>query len=177
MSVRLPEFIDPWHFAEIGKELSGHVRLTSLPRLREILVDQEGDAEFLLRFYKGENRQVHITGYVKAAPQLECQRCLEPVITPIASEMDVVVVEGYEEAKLLSEELEPLLAADKHIRLNEVVEDELLLALPQVPMHLEDECKAAYENFAGSLEQANGDSGEEKPNPFAVLEDLKSKPN
>jgi uncharacterized protein len=177
MSVRLPEFIDPWHFAEIGKELTGQVRLTNLSRLKGILLDQEGEAEILLRFHKGENRQVHIAGYVNADLKLECQRCLEPVTISVTSEVDVVVVEGYEESKLLADELEPLLAGDKRIRLNEVIEEELLLALPQVPMHPEDECKVAYENYEGSQEQADEEKVEKKPNPFAVLKDLKSKPN
>ncbi len=175
MSVRLPEFVDPWHFAEIGKELSGQVSLTNLPRLKEIVLDNEGEAEFLLEFVKGANRQVHIRGYVKAALRLECQRCLEPVATPVSSELYVVVVEGYEEAKLLSEEFEPLLAEDKRIRVIDVIEDELLLTLPQVPMHQENECKAAYENFDGSEVQMDEELVESKPNPFAVLKDLKSK--
>jgi uncharacterized protein len=177
MSLRLPEFIDPWHFAEIGKELTGHVSLTNLPRLKGILLDLEGEAEVLLRFNKGKSRQVRITGHVKADLKQECQRCLEPVTISVESDVDVVVVEGYEEAELLAEELEPLLAGDKRIRLTEVVEDELLLALPQVPMHPEDECKAAYENYEGSPEQAAEEEVEKKSNPFAVLKDLKSKPN
>jgi uncharacterized protein len=131
----------------------------------------------LLKFQKGKNRQVQITGHVKADLSLECQRCLESVTISVTSDVDVVVVEGFEEANLLAEEIEPLLAGDKRIRLNEVVEDELLLALPQVPMHPEDKCKAAYENYEGSEEQAADRTVEEKPNPFAVLEDLKSKPN
>ncbi len=174
MSVRLPEFIDPWHFAEIGKELSGQVRLTNLPRLDDVLLDREGEAKFLLRFYKREHRQIHITGFVKATLSMVCQRCLEPVSIPITSDVDVVVVEGYEEAKQLADELEPLLAGDNRIRLNEVIEDELLLALPQVPMHPEDECRAAYENFTGSHGQNVGESDEKKPNPFAALKDLKT---
>ncbi len=177
MSVRLPEFIDPWHFAEIGKELSGQIRLTDLPRLKEVLLDREGEADFLLRFYKGEKGRIHITGYIKAALSLECQRCLEPVSTSVASEVDVVVVEGYDEAKQLSDEYDPLLAGDRRIRLNEVIEDELILALPQVPMHPEDECKAVHERFNRSPGQANVEQGAKKPNPFAVLEDFKTEQN
>ena len=177
MSDRLPEFIDPWHFAEIGKELTGQVRLTNLSRLNGIMLDDKGDAEFSFSFHKGESRQVQITGYVRADLKLECQRCMQPVVISVASDMDVVVVEGYEEAKLLADEVEPLLAGEQRIRLSEIVEDELLLALPQVPMHPEGECKVTYENYEGSVEQAAEKVVEEKPNPFAVLKDLKSKQN
>ena len=174
MSDRLPEYIDPWHFAEIGKELTGQVRLTNLSRLDGILLDDKGDAEFLFSFHKGENRQIHITGYVKADLKLECQRCMQPVVISIASDMDVVVVEGYEEAKLLADEVEPLLVGEQRVRLNEIIEDELLLALPQVPMHPENMCKAEFENYEGSLQQVAAETEEDKPNPFAVLKDLKS---
>ncbi len=173
MSARLPEFIDPWHFAEIGKEVSGQVRLEDLPRLAGVLLDSVGVAEFTLRFYKGEKQRVHITGYVNAELKLECQRCMDAVSVPIATTVDVVVVEGYDEAMLLPDEQEPLLAGDKRIRLYEVVEDELLLALPQVPMHPVNECEADYTDFAGSSEEADAEQ-EKKPNPFAVLKGLKN---
>ncbi len=177
MSSHLPEFIDPWHFAEIGKEISGHAELAGLLRLVEVLVDNTGEVEFELRFRKGEKRRVHISGCVRAELSLECQRCLEPVRVPVATELDVVVVEGYEEAGMLGDEFEPLLAGDKRIRLTELVEDELLLALPQVPMHQRGDCTANAHNIGWSPEQVDEDEGQKKPNPFAVLADLKSKQN
>ncbi len=138
-------------------------------------MDQEGEAEFGLMFRKGEKQRIHITGYVRAALKLECQRCLEPILIPVATEVEVVVVEGFEEAERLSDEYEPLLAGDKRIRLYEVIEDELLLALPQVSMHPEGECKAASQNIGWSPEMADVDQGQKKPNPFAALADLKNK--
>ncbi len=175
MSSRSPEFIDPWHFAEIEKELSGRAELAGFSRLTEVLVEDAGEAEFVFRFRKGEKGRVHIGGSVRAELTLECQRCLEPVCVPVASELDVVVVEGFDEAERLDEEFEPLLAGDKRIRLNEIIEDELLLALPQVPMHRQGDCTAASNNIGWSPEQVDGDEGQSKPNPFAVLADLKSK--
>ncbi len=177
MSSRLPEFVDPWHFAEIGKVLSGQTGLAKFPRLAGLLVDAAGDAEFEFRFLKGKKGRVHITGSVRAELTLECQRCLEPVRVPVVSELDVVVVEGFDEAEQLGEEFEPLLAGDKRIRLNEIIEDELLLTLPQVPMHCQGDCTTASNNVGGSPEQVDADQGQSKPNPFAILADLKSKQN
>ena len=173
MSSRLPEYIDPWHFGEVGKELSGYVEISKLPRLSEILVDKEGKAEFVFRFRRGGKQRIHITGYVCACLSLECQRCLEPVCIQIATEIDAVVVEGIEEAKRLPDEIEPLMADERLIRLYDVVEDELLLALPFVAMHPEGECQAASQNIGWSPEAANGKQGQIKPNPFAALADLK----
>jgi DUF177 domain-containing protein len=175
MSSRLPEYIDPWHFGEMGKEVSGYAELSKLPRLAEMLVDQDGKAEFVFRFRKGKKQRIHITGYVCASLKLECQRCLEPVCIPIATEIDAVVVEGFEEAERLPGEYEPLMAGEKLIRLYDVVEDELLLALPYVAMHQDGECQAASQNIRGSDEVVNEDRAQTKPNPFAKLADLKSK--
>jgi uncharacterized protein len=50
-----------------------------------------------------------------------------------------------------------------------VLEDELLMALPLVPMH--DECPVAPVLQAGEDDLA--DEASEKPNPFALLSQLK----
>jgi uncharacterized protein len=56
------------------------------------------------------------------------------------------------------------------LQLNEVIEDELLLALPQIPMHDEADCHAS-----GLLKQNSSaeDEAEQKANPFSVLAKLK----
>jgi uncharacterized protein len=55
-----------------------------------------------------------------------------------------------------------------------VLEDELLMALPLVPMH--EECPVAPRLQAGDLRDsdATGEPGE-NPNPFAALAQLKTK--
>lgn len=175
MSSRIPEYIDPWHFGEVGKEISGYIELSQLTRLAKLLVEKEGKAEFVLRFRKGEKQRVHITGYVCASLKLACQRCLEPACFQISTEIDAVAVEGFDEAVQLPDEYEPLMADEKLIRLYDVVEDELLLALPYVAMHPEGECQAASQNIGWSPNVVNEDKDQTKPNPFAVLADLKSK--
>jgi uncharacterized protein len=52
----------------------------------------------------------------------------------------MAVVEGLDEARRLPEEIEPVLIDDGRLRPLELVEDEILLALPQVPMHGADDC-------------------------------------
>jgi uncharacterized protein len=55
------------------------------------------------------------------------------------------------------------------LKLVELLEDELLLSLPQVPMHALGQCAAAQ---AGEPEEA---ATTVKENPFAVLAELKRK--
>ena len=77
---------------------------------------------------------------------------------------------------------EDLLVMAPQFDLLALLEDELLMAIPLVPMH--DECPAALAVSAGSLtpssalDEAQADIGTTdrsgKPNPFAVLAQLKS---
>jgi uncharacterized protein len=77
----------------------------------------------------------------------------------------LVVVQGYDEAGQVDESLEPLLAEEGSIRLLDLVEDELLLALPAVALH--DQCEApAFDDGEISVD-------EPRENPFAALERLK----
>jgi uncharacterized protein len=83
----------------------------------------------------------------------------------LEAEPSLLVVRADEHPELLAEDAE-LLVAGKAVSLTELVEDELLLAMPMIPMHELSECPAS-----ASL-QAQQRSRE---NPFAVLDKLKDK--
>lgn len=174
MSSHLPDFVDPWHFADIGKRISGSFSLQTLPRLAPLLMEPEGEAVFELAFFRDERKRACLNGEVQAVLSLQCQRCLRPVEIPVDVTFSLVAVEGIEEAEQLPDSVDPLLLGESKMRLNELVEDELLLAIPQVPRHEADECSAA------EREQPDWDSadaveeGEKAPNPFAQLADLKT---
>jgi uncharacterized protein len=75
-------------------------------------------------------------------------------------------VSGEDEIKRLPEGYEPLLVTGEPLLTRELVEDEVLLAIPAIPRHGgEEACVTGYEN----------QSLPERENPFAVLEKLKSR--
>ncbi len=104
-------------------------------------------------------------------PQI-CQRCLAEV----DSALDVnrsyrfVADEATAEAQDDAAE-EDLLAISRELNLLELIEDELLMALPLVPMH--DVCPVQPKMAA--VDADFEPEGEQKANPFAVLAGLKSK--
>ncbi|GGQ31329.1 hypothetical protein GCM10009411_33710 [Shewanella litoralis] len=58
------------------------------------------------------------------------------------------------------------------VRLHQLIEDELIVAMPIIPMHEDTDCSQGSKDVVvGEIEPAH----EERPNPFAVLEKLKSK--
>ncbi len=175
MSSRLPDFIDPWHFADIGKRITGAVTLADLPRLAPFLQQSDGKAEFELVFTRDERKRVCISGFVKANLVLQCQRCLGPLTVPVDAVIALVAVEGIGEAEQLAESVEPLLMEDSRVRLNDLVEDELMLSIPQVPMHTYGSCATDNINENSAPLDAIREDSAKPENPFAQLAGLKTK--
>jgi uncharacterized protein len=167
MSQHFPDLFDPRRFADLGKHFAGKIPLASFSRLAALLVDYAGYADFELSFQREGQRAV-IRGRVRAELQLECQRCRGPMAFTAVSDICLAAVEVLDEVERLPEAYEPLLLEAPTVKLVELLEDELLLSLPQVPMHEPWECAAGQ---ASEPPQASA----AKDNPFAVLAELKRK--
>ena len=116
----------------------------------------------------GEEPWLHLSA--QATVTLVCQRCLGPVDEAIGFERDFRFVASEALAEVEDEESEEdVLVISKSFDLLELMEDELLMATPLVSMHetcpVPVKLQAADAGFV-VLEQ-------EKPNPFAVLQQLK----
>lgn len=97
----------------------------------------------------------------------DCQRCLQPVALDLAVQRAFRFVADEATAEALDAESEDdVLALPRRLDLHELVEDELLLALPLVPMH--ERCPATLPLPAGD------DTAETEPvlKPFAGLAGL-----
>ena len=117
---------------------------------------------------RGERRELrggegqtwlHLTADCRVA--LQCQRCLQPVGCELAVQRAFLFVAGEDAAAQLDADSEDdVLALTRALDLRELIEDELLLALPLVPRHevcpaplpfIADEEPARAENpFAGA---------------------------
>jgi uncharacterized protein len=85
----------------------------------------------------------------------------------VDTSMDLVPTSGLEEERRLPDRYDPLPLGARLIRPRDLIEDELLLALPQIPMHEPDVCAGR----APEADTAKTRSG--IPSPFAVLAGLK----
>jgi uncharacterized protein len=105
-------------------------------------------------------------------PQI-CQRCLAEVATPLEVERSYRFVADEATAEAQDDACEEdLLAISREFNLLALIEDELLMALPLVPLH--DVCPVAPKMAAVDDDfEAEGAAG--KPNPFAALLSLKVK--
>lgn len=100
---------------------------------------------------------------------VECQRCLQSMDVVLQTDSELAVVSSDEAAGSLPQSLDPVVVEHGTLSIADLVEDELILALPLAPMHQTGPCAEAAES--GESEQ-RGD-GE---NPFSVLKGLKREP-
>jgi uncharacterized protein len=170
---RLPVHIDPIRLAETRRLLEGRIPLAEMTRLGESLQDSDGEVTVSLEFGTDNEGIRFMRGRIQAEVSLECQRCLETMRYPIDSEFALALVRSTVEAEALPSHYEPLLVEGEPLFLRDIIEDELLLALPIVAMHAPEQCSVS----TGTAEEADDrrkDTGAtEKDNPFAVLADLK----
>ncbi|MCB2264329.1 MAG: YceD family protein [Candidatus Thiosymbion ectosymbiont of Robbea hypermnestra] len=135
MSPVLPSLLDPWRAVDKGAVFAGRLPLSGLPRLRGLLLDAAGDVGFRLAFSRDEAGRGVLRCEVVATLRLSCQRCLEALEHRVETDTWLALVSGVDEERRLPERYDPLPVGDEPIRPGDLVEDELLLALPQIPMH------------------------------------------
>jgi uncharacterized protein len=107
---------------------------------------------------------------VQATVLRQCQRCLGPMTLPLEVDRIFRFEPNEDMAAKLDDDSddEDVLVISRNFDLCELVEDELLLALPIVPMHTV--CPVSVKM---SIDADEDGSTEEKPNPFAALAALK----
>lgn len=168
-------------FAQEGVALAEITPLQNLERLAEETQGLQADsavqweARGELRSRTGADDEVWLHLQAQATVPLICQRCMGVVETPVEVDQWYRFVANEDIAMAEDDQAEEdLLVMEPQFNLLAVLEDELLMALPLVPMH--GECPTTPKLQAGDVE-APGAAGESagKPNPFAVLAQLKNK--
>jgi uncharacterized protein len=176
-----PTRLDVTAFARAGALLEGALPLAHLPRLAQgtaAPADADpGEATWRARGQwrqpLGDQPQIRLALEARAPVWLTCQRCLQPVALELAVQRTLRFVPSEEEAARLdeAEEEEDVLALPRTLNLHELVEDELILALPLVPRHEACPEPLPYEPQAEPPQpQAEA---LEAPHPFAALARLK----
>lgn len=176
--VRDPLRLDVEAFAKEGGRLDGHWPLAGFERLAEsahrdarpaasdeVLWGAEG----ALRPVRGGQPEIWLHVHARAQMNLECQRCLQPVAaTLIAQRSFRFVADEATAAEIDADSEDDVLALTRALNLKDLLEDELILSLPLVPMH--DSCPQPL-----SAPSADEPAVDERPNPFAALAALKRK--
>jgi len=117
-----------------GSALEIECELKDLTRLAPLLREQRGSAHARFRFHDLAGFAA-AEGQVRATLALTCQRCLDEVAVPLEVECRLFFVEGEQVDPGGPADYEPVVMHDGRISRAELVEDELILALPLIATH------------------------------------------
>jgi uncharacterized protein len=170
--VKLPKQLDPIKSAMKRSDYRGVIMAKDLARLNEAVADVDDEIDVEIRFDKDAQGLNYFQGQLSTTVKLLCQRCSEQYAHPIQISFCFSPVQGQsqEEIDELPDVYEPVEVNDHgEINLLQLLEDELILSLPIVALHADEDCKVKQDEMSyGEIEPAD-----ERPNPFAVLKELK----
>jgi uncharacterized protein len=153
------------------RSFEGVLPVAELPRLVEALADDRGDVTYRLDFEQDElgGPQLHVV--LSAGLSLECQRTLESFVYPARVDTRLGLLADEQDADALPGECEPLLLEGGALSPRRVIEDELLLALPLVPVKPGSEIMQGEWTTPGDPPQ-DAERDEPTTRPFADVRNL-----
>lgn len=158
-----PLIIDSGEFARESLSLNGEIALRDLQRVLGSVQSDAGAIRYALQGGVDKLQRRYLRLSVTGEVSLLCQRCMLPFVFAIDSDSLLTLFDNEVDIDAASEQdeaLEGILASGEQ-SVVDLIEDEILLALPLAPKH--DVCAS----------DGNSDSVAKKPNPFAVLQQLK----
>ena len=112
--------------------LQGSVALLQFPRLCQELADTCGNCEVDLHFHEGQAGRCVVEGQITAQVSVICQRSNQPM--PLTLKVPIkLLVAATEPTTVLPPGFEVLQSENDEIALLDLLEDELLLAIPPYP--------------------------------------------
>lgn len=165
----LPHLVDPGKMAEQSAQLVLRTPLAAFKRLREVTLGDDGDVSVKVRFRRDARGIPNLSGSVSATVEQTCQRCMSAVSVPVEADVNVFLLNDEAYADRLSEDDDYVVFGDDRLDLPELLEDELIMALPLVARHEDCQPQAALT----VLPEAGDEPMPKKENPFRVLAGLK----
>lgn len=166
----LPGTLDVRKAATRGAIVRGTLKPLELPRFRDLLAADEGVVEAVLTFSRDEEGRYLVQAIIDSMVTVTCQRCLQPMPVQLLTDSTLAVVWTDEQAKTLPASLEPVIVTEEEWSLRDLVEDELVLAMPPFSYHEQADCNTVLADLNAEPE---ADEPAKKSNPFDVLAQLK----
>ena len=154
--------------------LSGFVEPASMPRLVEAATKPPPAVAYRIEFTRDVGGRPRVIGRVEGMWPLVCQRCLGDLDWRFDVKFESLVLGSEDED---ANEQDVVVCPGGRVMLEPMIEDELLLALPNAPVHPHGSCEAPPIR-PGRRPGSGPGRGEERPaqrsNPFSVLRALRS---
>jgi len=164
MSLHKP--LDLWRMVAGRHTMNGRLPLSTLPRLAGLLFDTEDEVQFSLSFARDTLGVAYAELTLEAGLPLQCQRSLQRFRFPVKLHQYLGLIREEADEAGLPPGYEPLLVPKSgELHASELIEDELILAIPVVPVAPDSPSPAP---LPPTIEP-------ERPHPFAALAALKRK--
>jgi DUF177 domain-containing protein len=148
------------------------IPLAELPRVAHELLGAEGEAKGKVRFSRQAGQAVADLE-VGAQPEVVCQRCMQPMRWPVVVKSRIALVSDYNAADRVPEGMEVFLVEADSVSVRDLVDEEILLALPHVARHEEgSECASSELKLPGHDVEADDSDDAQVQKPFAQLGEL-----
>lgn len=153
--------IDGFEFASAGATQHGVWPLKDFPRLRDVLASDAGEVAYEISGVRDDRGRPGLRLKVSGTLMLRCQRCLEAMAFEVKTDETLVLASTLAEIhdEPADANAPDRVVAGKEMALRELIEDELILAVPYAPRH--ESCTAGRK-----------DDREERTSPFAGLRGL-----
>lgn len=122
-------------FADRQTVLRGEIELRRFVRLRDLLYTDDGTVSASLKFVERHAGWVGVELEYQTQVQLVCQRCLEPFPYALHAHLGIGLVDSEAMEQYLPEAYEPTVLEESRLMPAQLIEDELIIALPLVPRH------------------------------------------
>lgn len=163
--------------------LRGSLPVSQLPRLTEALSGKADALQVEISFDTYPRSVGRVHGRIRGLLPLTCQRTLEVFNWPLDTPFEWVMVRSEEEEERLLADADPLMLDEEQLKLHEAIEDEVLLALPLVPLAPDSTPpgpaavanppksggKSKISKTKPGVVSHNVELDDSRPNPFAAL--------
>lgn len=170
-NVKLPVKLDPHKCAQKRSSYTGVYLAKDMRRFSSAVEYVDCEVPVTVEFAKDAQGLTYFSGTLSANVQLICQRCNNAFDHKVEADFCFTPVQGQQDTDLLPDAYDPV-EVDDHgeVDLFQLLEDELILALPLVALHPLEDCAVTAKDLQfGTIDESEA----VRENPFAVLKELK----
>ena len=156
--------INSLEFARKSLEIRDTIAHSDLQRAKDLLTPETESLNWRLSGEVSADKKAILHLTLAGNVAVPCQRCLEPMLIALNISSEFILVKDESEVPPEEDDVEDhdYIVADAEMDVLQLVEDEILLALPYAPKHEINDCAVKAE--VNELKA---------PNPFAALRDFK----
>ena len=160
MATELPDEVDCRQLADEARSISGSMAPARLTQISGVF-RLGGSARVRLDFRRDDDERIAIDGEIDAPVEAQCQRCLKWMSLELCITVCALAMPSADDDFAYEQNL--IAAPEGQLKLADMVEDEILLACPMIPVHVDRSCDSQADS---------GPRPDERYKPFAGLADL-----